>query len=119
MKCNNKTNSITIGDMFDFAVFKGKVFVWSKQKRVTNFQEFYKLCGSESIHFEKVMQIASSNLQLDKEPLLATVYSGIQVSSKRMRDYSNEPIVGEISVKLLKNRRHTDVEISNVKLGKI
>lgn len=93
MKCNNRNKLVTIGDMFDFAVFKGNVFAWSKQKHVTNFQEFYKLCGSGPIHFEKVMQIAGSNLQLDKEPLLATVYSGIQVSSKYMKEHYHEFII--------------------------
>ena len=42
MKCNNRNKLVTTGDMFDFAVFRGNVFAWSKQKRVTNFQEFYK-----------------------------------------------------------------------------
>ena len=123
MKCNNKNKSVTIGDMFDFAVFKGNVFVFSKQQKSNlkfhRMHELMKLYRSKEIEFTKVMQFAGSKLQLDKEPLLATVYSGVQVSSKCMRDYSNEPIVGEVSVKLLKNRKPTDMEISNVKLGKI
>ena len=38
----------TLGDKYDFVNSGVMFFVWLKEKRVTNFKEFYRLCGSES-----------------------------------------------------------------------
>lgn len=42
------------------------------------------------MHYEKVMQIAGSNLQLEQRPVITNAYLGIQVSSKYMREHHNE-----------------------------
>lgn len=67
----------TLGDKYTLVNFGEITFAWLKEKRVTNFKEFYKLCGSESMHFEEV-------LQSGQFPRLTTGYAGIQVSSKYM-----------------------------------
>lgn len=77
MRFKEETWLPMIGDKYDIANFDGMIFVWLKEKRVTNFKEFYKLCGSESMHFEEV-------LQSGQFPRLTTGYAGIQVSSKYM-----------------------------------
>ena len=55
----------TIGDKYDIANFDGMTFVWPKLEEVTTFVELNKLCRPEPVHFERVMQTASSDLQLD------------------------------------------------------
>lgn len=80
----------TIGDKYALVNFGGMTFVWSKMEEVTNFKEFYKLCGSESMHFEEVLQ------------------SG-QVSVQDVRNYTRESydgfILGETTVELLKGKQ--------------
>lgn len=105
MKCNNRNGSVTIGDLFNFAVFKGNVFVWSKQKTddigINN----------NDIHFEEVTPITMSNLLSGQSQVLTTGFVGIQASSKYIiEQYSksrNEPIIGETTVGLLKDKQPT------------
>lgn len=82
----------TLGDKYDFVNFGVMFFVWLKEKRVTNFKEFYRLCGSESIHFEEVLQ------------------SG-QVSTQDICNYTKESydgsMLGETTVELLKGKQPT------------
>lgn len=82
----------TIGDKYDIANFDGMTFVCLKEKRVTNFKEFYKLCGSEPMHFEEILQPG-------------------QVSVQDIRNYTRESyngsILGETTVELLKGTQPT------------
>lgn len=82
----------TIGDKYDIANFNGMTFVWLKEKRVTNFKEFYKLCGSEPMHFKEALQLG-------------------QVSVQDIRNYIRESyngsVLGETTVELLKGKQPT------------
>lgn len=82
----------TLGDKYDFVNFGVMFFVWLKEKRVTNFKEFYRLCGSESIHFEEVLQLG-------------------QVSIQDICNYTKESydgsMLGETTVELLKGKQPT------------
>lgn len=62
------------------------IFVWPKLEEVTTFAELNKLCRPEPVHYEKVMQIAGLDLQLDQRPVITNAHLGIQVSSKYMRE---------------------------------
>ena len=84
MKCNNRNKLVTIGDMFDFAVFKGNVFVFSKKRKAKlkshSIHELMKLYRSKEIEFTKVFQNPTD---------VFCVYPGIQSSSRRMRQSLN------------------------------
>lgn len=63
----------TIGDKYALIIFDGLVFAWQKSQLedTTNFKESYELCGSESVHYEKVFQNpvigeVSEELSIDK-----------------------------------------------------
>ena len=63
----------TIGDKYILAVTDEKAFAWQKSQLedTTNFKESYELCGSESVHYEKVFQNpvigeVSEELSIDK-----------------------------------------------------
>jgi len=82
----------TLGDKYDFVNFSVMFFVWLKEKRVTNFKEFYRLCGSEPIHFDEVLQLG-------------------QVSVQDICNYTKESydgsMLGETTVELLKGKQPT------------
>ena len=78
----------TIGDKYALVNFGGMTFTWLKHQSDDN--------NNNIIHFEEVIPITSSNLQLDKEQLLPNAYIGIQVSSKYMREHHHEFVVKEL-----------------------
>lgn len=84
MKCNNRNKLVTIGDIFDFTVFKGNVFVFSKQQKsnlkLHSMHYLMKLYRSQEIEFTKVMQ------------------SG-QVSAQDISNYTREHYDGSLLVK--------------------